>query len=347
MRYAMIRGRYCPSLYNEALHIYADPDVEGGWGRGRGFEGDYELVAQQSTSPDTLYFRGKITGNVMRMFKPKQGTRQYLKSVRTLRSSALNIDELLTNNTDAWVGKLGGKDVVLYFDRGDYNRFFVDYGDGFLISTPYTYTDTGVKLMTPINGVNVLSWDAKNKVWTSPAGETLALRKDPYYGAYTKYLGTYTLHNLFDSEGKKIDPIEVDFVERKGLTYTIRPKSTSDMSYKLVAEYDKERDAFTLQTQMIETSGSTGESFVLMPTNAKTGAEFLQTFMLMAGMVSSLEADHALSTSGDVYTMGDNGNWTRAKVASFVVVRMFLGSWSVAKDVKPTILHQPIFVKHK
>lgn len=163
MRYAMIRGRYCPSLYNEALHIYADPDVEGGWGRGRGFEGDYELVAQQSTSPDTLYFRGKITGNVMRMFKPKQGTRQYLKSVRTLRSSALNIDELLTNNTDAWVGKLGGKDVVLYFDRGDYNRFFVDYGDGFLISTPYTYTDTGVKLMTPINGVNVLSWDARTR----------------------------------------------------------------------------------------------------------------------------------------------------------------------------------------
>lgn len=54
-----------------------------------------------------------------------------------------------------------------------------------------------------------------------------------------------------------------------------------------------------------------------------------------------------MSTLGDVYTIGDNGNWTRAKVASFVVVRMFLGSWSVAKDVKPTILHQPIFVKHK
>ncbi len=334
------------SVYNQGYHIFADPDVEGGWGRGRGFEGDYELVSQYSTSSDTLYFKGKITGNAMRMFKPSQGPKTYLESVRKIRKSALNINELLTNNTDAWVGSIGGKSVILHFDTGDYNRFLVDHGDGFLQPIPYIYTEAGVRLLTAINGVSLLSWDPQAKTWSTPSNETLALRKDPYYPQYTKYLGTYTLHNLYTADGTKLDPVEVEFQESKGLTYTITPKDNSYMKYSLTAVYNKERDAFMIMTQPITIPGD-HEGYILMPFNAKGGKEFLQTFMASAGQISSLDPNHANKAEGDVYVMVDNGAWRRDLVRSFVIVKMFLGNYQVATNVKPALLDKIYFVKHK
>lgn len=334
------------SMYNDGYHLFADPDVDGGWGRGRGFEGDYELVLQEKREDGSLIFKGKITGNYMRMFRPSEGARTYLQRIKAIRRAAINIDELLTNNTDAWTGTLGGKTVVLYYDRGDYNRFLVDHGDGYPLPLTYTYDAEGLRLSTPLNGVSKLTWQAEDKSWRSPSGEVLRLRKDPYYEPYKKYLGRYTLHNLYEANGTKLDPVEVNFVEAKGLSYSIEPVEGSHLKYKLVAEYNRERDAFEILTQELQIPQTT-ESYVLMPFNAKGGDEFRQTFAAAVGQVARLNPQHPQSSQGDVYEMVDNGVWRSEEAKSFVVVRVFLGSYQVDPNIKPALFDRIYFVKHR
>ncbi|MBF1404851.1 MAG: DUF4302 domain-containing protein, partial [Porphyromonas sp.] len=168
--------------YSSPLHLFSDPDKSYGAGEGKSFEGDYEFSFVRSVSPDTLYLKGRKTGVIMRMFRPKVAAKEYLAKVLDLKSRAYTSQSMYQQHLYGLTGKLGGKSVVAYLDNEGYNILTIeDTETGKKTEVPYVYTPDGLQFHKEYNGVSTLLWQDADKSYNTPAGEKLTARTDPDY----------------------------------------------------------------------------------------------------------------------------------------------------------------------
>lgn len=311
--------------YNEALHLFSDPDKSYGAGEGKSFEGDYEFTFVRSVSPDTLYLKGRKTGTVMRMFRPKSSAKEYLAQVMNLKKQAYTSEIMYQKHLHGLVGKLGGKSVVAYLSNDGYNTMSIeDTESGKKTEVPYVYTPEGLRFFKEYNGISTLQWKDSDKSYTTSTGETLIARPDPDYEGFARYLGEYELKCNGWTAGRT-----VSFTQAARNLYRITgvaPKLT------IYAMYDAAKDRFEIRTQKIEGAGGAQ----LCVWDSKAGNLSWGTGY---GMYSHRNTSY---TAGEQYTLMDNGLWGTFTAYSFILWKPGTGEYKAFGDSR---FQQPVFTK--
>lgn len=278
--------------YNPIFHYFADPDINDGHGRGKGYLGDWSMVVL-SQSADRITLRGKMSDNIITLHRPKEGVNAYYAKARALKADAFDLDYyFLTAHQDAWTGTIDGKKVVLYYNLDGYNVFDVEIeGEYDRVQAPYVITDTGLRFLTPLLKVTELTWNAADKSWKLPSGDALTLREDPIYKPYSKYLGKYILQYT-DYRARKVvkAPIELETAPRQ--QYLVK-----GLPYEVTLTYLPESDAVLFAPQAIVAGGKQYLLAVLDPEGHIGQASEI-------GFVTVPVPDRE-----GVYKFEDNGKW--------------------------------------
>ncbi len=278
--------------YNPTFHYFADPDINDGHGRGKGFLGDWSMVVL-SQSADRITLRGKMSDNIITLHRPKEGVDAYYAKARALKAEAFDLDYyFLTTHQDAWTGTIGGKKVVLYYNLDGFNVFDVEIeGEYDRVQAPYVITDTGLRFLTPLLKVTELTWNATDKSWKLPSGDALTLREDPVYKSYAKYLGKYMLQYI-DFRARKVvqAPVELEMAPRN--QYLVK-----GLPYDITLTYLPESDAILLAPQAIVAGG---KQYVLVALDSEGHIGQASDIGLVTAPVPNSEG---------VYKFEDNGKW--------------------------------------
>lgn len=315
--------------YNEAFHLFSDPDKSYGAGEGKSFEGDYEFAIVRSVSPDTLYLKGRKTGTVMRMFRPKTSAKDYLAQVMELKKQAYTAERMYKEHLYGLTGKLGGKDVVAYLNNDGYNVMKIeDAESGKATEVPFVYTPEGLSFFRPYNGVTTLEWKNDDKSYNTTAGDKLTARVDPDYEGFAKYLGEYELRYAGLDK-----PATVTFEQAARNRYRITGMIPNQPKFVLYADYNAKQDRFEINTQKLENTGGAFLAVWAFPngTNLSWGSGF--------GMYSKLDASY---TTGKRYQMVDNGVWGGFVAASYILWKPNAGEY---KAFGVSRIQQPVFTK--
>lgn len=306
--------------YNKALHFFADPDYRVGGGVSKGFEGDYEFLLMEDTHPDTIFLKGKTKGQILKLFKPKTAASDYLKKSMDTYGIAFNQDFIRENVKDSYAGTLGGKETVLFF--GKYNTLYYLDEKGNKIDVPFVPTPEGIRLHTPLNGIEYLVFNVKDKTLTAQ-GTSLSMREDPNYKYYTEFLGDYTV----DANGAVYD---VKFEKAGNTRYKI---TSPQWNYHIYASFDASNRRFTINVQEIETKP--GTKLVMWDTNEG---------YLAWGEEIGVYSEKIDTGDGSVaYKLVDNKVWGGNKADSFYMMEM--NSQKEDKSLKPSRIVRPIFKK--
>lgn len=288
--------------YNPVFHYFADPDINEGHGRGKGYLGDWSL-AVLSQSADRITLRGKMSDNIITLHRPKEGVDTYYAKARALKADAFDLDYyFLTSHQDAWTGTIDGKKVVLYYNLEGFNVFDVEIeGEYDRVQAPYVITDTGLRFLTPLLKVTELTWNAADKSWKLPSGDVLTLREDPVYKQYAKYLGKYILQYIDFNERKRVKAtIELEMAPRQ--QYLVK-----GLSYDITLTYLPESDAVLFAPQVIAAGGKQHLLGVLDTENHIGRASDI-------GFVTA-----PVSGKEGAYNFVDNGKWGK-KIAAFAAI---------------------------
>ncbi len=311
--------------YSSPLHLFSDPDKSYGAGEGKSFEGDYEFSFVRSVSPDTLYLKGRKTGVIMRMFRPKVAAKEYLAKVLDLKSRAYTSQSMYQQHLYGLTGKLGGKAVVAYLDNEGYNILTIEDAEtGKKTEVPYVYTPDGLQFHKEYNGVSTLLWQDADKSYNTPAGEKLTARTDPDYAGFAKYLGEYELKCSGWANGRT-----VTFTQAARNQYRITGMASNLTIY---ATYDAVKDRFEIKTQKLEGSGGA----YLCVWDSKVGN---LSWGNGYGMYSHRNESY---TAGDQYTLVDNGLWGTFTSYSFILWKPGTGEYKSFGDSRFT---EPVFTK--
>lgn len=315
--------------YNEAFHLFSDPDKSYGAGEGKSFEGDYEFAIVRSVSPDTLYLKGRKTGTVMRMFRPKTSAKEYLAQVMELKKQAYTAERMYKEHLYGLTGKLGGKDVVAYLNNDGYNVMKIeDAESGKATEVPFVYTPEGLSFFRPYNGVTTLEWKEADKSYNTGAGDKLTARPDPDYKGFAEYLGTYEL--TYSGSDK---PVTVTFEQAARNRYRIKGMIPNQPGFVLYADYNAKQHRFEINTQKLENTGGAFLAVWAFPngTNLSWGSGF--------GMYSKLDETY---TMGKRYKLVDNGVWGGFVAGSYILWKPNAGEY---KTFGVSRIQQPVFTK--
>lgn len=315
--------------YNEAFHLFSDPDKSYGAGEGKSFEGDYEFAIVRSVSPDTLYLKGRKTGTVMRMFRPKTSAKEYLAQVMELKKQAYTAERMYKEHLYGLTGKLGGKDVVAYLNNDGYNVMKIeDAESGKATEVPFVYTPEGLSFFRPYNGVTTLEWKEADKSYNTGAGNKLTARPDPDYKGFAEYLGTYEL--TYSGSDK---PVTVTFEQAARNRYRIKGMIPNQPGFVLYADYNAKQHRFEINTQKLENTGGAFLAVWAFPngTNLSWGSGF--------GMYSKLDETY---TMGKRYKLVDNGVWGGFVAGSYILWKPNAGEY---RAFGVSRFQQPVFTK--
>ena len=315
--------------YNEAFHLFSDPDKSYGAGEGKSFEGDYEFSFVRTVSPDTLYLKGRKTGTVMRMFRPKTSAKEYLDQVVALKKQAYTAERMYQQHLYGLSGKLGGKDVVAYLNNDGYNILNVeDVESGKATEVPFIYTPEGLRFFRPYNGVTTLEWKEADKSYNTGAGDKLTARPDPDYKGFAEYLGTYEL--TFSGSDKSVT---VTFEQAARNRYRIKGIIPNQPGFVLYADYNAKQHRFEINTQKLENTGGAFLAVWAFPngTNLSWGSGF--------GMYSKLDETY---TMGKRYKLVDNGVWGGFVAGSYILWKPNAGEY---RAFGVSRFQQPVFTK--
>lgn len=319
--------------YNDNLHYFADPDINDGYGQGKGFQGDYAFIVSKGASDKEYILKGKYSKNTMRLFQPEGGATAYFNKVREIKDT-YQIGELDDLHKDAWTGQLGGKDVELKYDY-EFNTLILAHNDPNVDDEviPYVWTPSGIKLIKPLNGVNALKWDSQELTWTA-GNETLTLRDDPHYPAFSKFLGNYLLAYLDVAlarqtnyeKGNMVVPVTLEKQKRPGYYITCK-----GLDYDLTFDYLVDEDAIHVGPQAITKDGKSNMLVVI-------DKDFAFSTNWDHGFVSVPYHDKDL---GDLLIMQDNQKWGK-KIDAFLAITP---SYGLARDLNPFFFNNLILVK--
>ena len=315
--------------YNEAFHLFSDPDKSYGAGEGKSFEGDYEFAIVRSVSPDTLYLKGRKTGTVMRMFRPKTSAKEYLAQVMELKKQAYTAERMYKEHLYGLTGKLGGKDVVAYLNNDGYNVMKIeDAESGKATEVPFVYTPEGLSFFRPYNGVTTLEWKEADKSYNTGAGNKLTARPDPDYKGFAEYLGTYEL-----TYSRSDKPVTVTFEQAARNRYRIKGMIPNQPGFVLYADYNAKQHRFEINTQKLENTGGAFLAVWAFPngTNLSWGSGF--------GMYSKLDETY---TMGKRYKLVDNGVWGGFVAGSYILWKPNAGEY---RAFGVSQFQQPVFTK--
>ncbi len=314
--------------YNEAIHMYSTPDRDYAGGRGRGFLGDYEFNIVERVSDNEVRVRGKKTGNYMTLRRATAPIDSFMASILAMKKKAYNVADMAMAKQDALVGNVGGKSQLLKLDANGLNVFsMTTEGEADTRTISYFFTPTGIRLVTPIEGVTEFVWSETNKRYESSAGN-LTARIDPTYEAYTKYLGAYTMRV---DGGASYD---VQFTETGYREYTI-----TGLPFSFKATYNATQDRFEIVTQPIGVNAA-GETIYLCMWDVDNGGNL--TWGTGVGVYSSLVKDSNPAS----YALYDNGRWGNYKATSFILWKLKDGSHKgESKDYAVTRFTKPTFTR--
>lgn len=277
--------------YSLPIHIFSDPDKSFGEGEGKSFEGDYEFTLSRPLTPDTIYLRGRKTLTEMRLIRAKKDVKEYLASVKTLKSQAYTAETMYNQHLYGLEGTIGKKKVVAYLSEEGYNTMTIEPEEGKKTTMPFICTPTGIQFYRPYEGVSELTWDDATKSYSSTAGDKLTGRHDPDYDGFAKYLGKYSMQ----CEGWD-KPREVTFEQHARNVYAIKGIASG---LTILADYDTKNNRFSITTQKVLTGATTVWLCAWVAGGSLSwGAGF--------GMYSKADPS---DTSGKKYMMVDNGAW--------------------------------------
>lgn len=271
--------------YNQGLHFFTTPDINIAGGSGKGFEGDHEFNIVEYVSDDVIKLRGKRTGVYMTMRRATQPINDYIGAIKALKNRAYNIDNMGALKQDALVGNVGGKEQLLKLDATGLNVFTVTTkGSPETKVISFIYTITGIKLITPLEGVTDFTWSDANKRYEGPSGETLIARSDPSYPKFAAYFGAYTLATSAGS-------YDLNFEEDGYNTYKI-----TGLPYELKAYYLPDEDRVEIRSQEIRKTEQGTVHFAAMNGSS-----------LWWGGATGVYLSPVPGTSPQRYTFEDNG----------------------------------------
>lgn len=197
--------------YNPVMHFFAKPSQSQPDGKG----GDYEFIFMaKSEKADTIFFKGKKTGNRMIMVKLKEPAAAFLDKISAQRDILEDIARkiLFFKNAQMDLGgvnlKIGGVDIPTVFTRSSIT--FTDVKSNKLINMAFIPTTTGLKLLNPVtvNGVTFQFFDfnADNSVLECRTSKsttlTLVYPRNPTPSETLVYTSEFWNVNLFDKTAR-------------------------------------------------------------------------------------------------------------------------------------------------
>lgn len=307
--------------YNEALHFFADPDYRVGAGGGFGYEGDFEFLLKEETNPDEIILKGKNKGQILKLIRPKTSSEDYLEACMKSYDKVFDWNLIEEQVKDSYAGKVGGKDMVLFFDKN--NTFYYINDEDNEVIVPFIPTDKGIKFQSPLNGVTELTYDASTATLNAE-NTSLSLREDPNYKYYAEYLGEYIVK---DSKHE----YNVTFEKAGSTKYKV---TCPDWNYYFYANFDAKNRRFAVYVQEIESKPGTKLAMW------DTTEGYLTWGNEEIGMYSKQieTADGSI-----VYKLVDNKVWGSYKADSFYL-RDVKGK-KLDKTLKPNKIIRPIFIK--
>lgn len=233
--------------YNELFHYFADPDLSGGAGTGKGYEGDHEFLLRSHTENEIM-LRGKKTKNIIKMTRLTEDGTPYL-------ASAIKVDEEINSleGVLGFGGTLNGKKLELLYE--DSRIFKVMYDGETIATTAFMPTATGIQLYLPVEvegqEFQRFAWSAANKTLTAENETNVILNvvDDPEYLFYIQYLGKYTMKY---TGYKGAASIEIELVKKENKkSYTIKGMLPID----LTMIYNKTERRIELLNQKLQDGG--------------------------------------------------------------------------------------------
>lgn len=313
--------------YNEAIHMYSTPDRNYAGGRGRGFLGDYEFNIVERVSDNEVRVRGKKTGNYMTLRRATAPIDSFIGSILAMKKKAYNVTDMATAKQDALVGNVGGKSQLLKLEANGLNVFsMTTEGEADTRTISYFFTPTGIRLVSPIEGVTDFTWNDAAQRYESSSGNLVA-RIDPTYEAYAKYLGAYT---MAIGEGVTYD---VTFTESGYREYTV-----TGLPFSFKAKYNVDRDCFEILAQPLGVNAA-GETIHLAMWDTDKGR-------LVWGETVGMFSAPVKDSNPVKYALYDNGVWGDYKVTSFIIWKTLGGnSAGESKEYPRTRYTKPTFTR--
>lgn len=285
--------------YNEAIHYFTTPDRTYAGGISLGFEGDHEFTLVQIVSDNEVQVRGKKTRNVMTLRRATGSIDSFMASIREMRAKIFNPTAMNLLHQDALVGNLGSKEQIVKVHQGGLNVYTVSTTgeDGNQVKS-YFVTPTGIRFVSPIEGVTEMTWDESAQQLKS-GNQTLTARRDPTRDMYEAYLGNYTL----TASGRNYD---VTFTEGAYKEYII-----TGLPFNLKATFDSDKNRFEIRVQTLQELPN-GDKVILCMWDTTAGQ---LTWGNEIGMYSSIDPNG----NPQEYKMYDNGKWSSYKAKAFIV----------------------------
>ncbi|MGQ1927631.1 DUF4302 domain-containing protein [Ornithobacterium rhinotracheale] len=224
-------------LYNKDLHKFATPSSS----EYRAKRGDFEFLILKKSS-DTIYLKGKKTGNLIKLFKANNIS----EIKKKIREVALKLDKA----DFPAKGTLRGKELSV-LSPNERNLVFnyegVDKSN--TQKNPYIYTENGIQFYTPIevNGKKYsdLIYDEQAKVLKSEDGEILISLKFLPINFKTKgWVLDVTKEKDNVSEGYKLARKGDDFIH----SFLFKDEGTGLTNYYIIGRND-DKVGFTTFSQ--------------------------------------------------------------------------------------------------
>ncbi len=310
------------NTFNKAIHYFSDADKSYGGGLGIVYEGDYQFLVGKLDNSKVIELEGVESHRKMRLIRVDEPLENYLNGVGRIMKTAYSADRMYQEHKDYVVGKIGGVDVMFYFD-GKSQILHFDTKEGQNIPVEFIYTPKGLRLKEPVFGVKELIWSAKDKCFLAGNSKLIA-RDDPNYPEFAKYLGVY----LFQWKNIKEQSFEteVEFVQAGLNLYLIK-----GLAIDLKARFDTKKKCFVLFPQII----NNGEAIMLMFAQPNKNKDFDISDKFDVGMASELKPG-----TTDTYIMKNNGVFSKGK--SFILVEP--KEFDIYKK-EPNSIYEPVFIK--
>lgn len=316
--------------YNEGIHYFTTPDRSYAGGISLGFEGDHEFTLVKIISDNEIQVRGKKTRNLMTLRRATTSIDDFMASIRAMRARIFNTPAMNLLHQDALVGNLGSKEQIVKVHQGGLNVYTVSTTgeDGNQVKS-YFVTPTGIRFVSPIEGVTEMTWDESAQQLKS-GNQTLTARRDPTRDMYEAYLGNYTLRT-----GNR--NYDVVFTEGAYKEYII-----TGLPFNIKATFNSEKNRFEIVVQTLQELPN-GDKVILCMWDSVKGQV---AWGAKLGMYSSLIEN----TNPQQYKMNDNGEWKTYKSNSLLTwqtnssgsVGEYMGYNSASFD---SAIETPIFIR--
>ncbi len=323
------------STYNKAIHVYSDPDLPYGEGRGSGLGGDHEFLLMTSDNPDVIVLEGKKTHNTIRLHRAKESLESYMESIRACKDKVFSNKLFMELHKDSFRGMIKGREAIFTPSEDGFNTYTVFMegkktydGEGNLVKDvkevikdiPFHYTPTGVMFDEPFEGIKGFTWSEADACFLAD-GVKFTAHDDPDWPYFKQFLGEWSLR-IFT--GEKAEDFDVTFETRRRNVYIIKGLPGFDLE----ARFDSKYKRFFINCQIV------GGVTRLYAWAAE--AKGMLTYDEEIGMYAELAEG-----SSNVYDMHDNGAWGSYKVDSFI----FWGDKGEDKRFKISRLQLPRFKK--